>query len=82
LKTNGVGDNLVEFNAVTSVGDKWDGKQITDVRDRFSTVRASLQTKAFRLAQDRLDVELGRLCNGCRGARDAIKLGSTTTSAN
>lgn len=34
--------------AVTSVGDKWDGKQITDVRDRFARVRASLQQKASK----------------------------------
>ncbi len=34
--------------AVTSVGDKWDGKQITDARDRFSRVRASLQEKASK----------------------------------
>lgn len=32
--------------AVTSMGDKWDGKQITDVRDRFARVRTSLQQKA------------------------------------
>lgn len=32
--------------AVTSIGDKWDGKQIADVRDRFARVRASLQQKA------------------------------------
>ncbi|MDF5737692.1 MULTISPECIES: RNA-guided endonuclease InsQ/TnpB family protein [unclassified Nostoc] len=29
--------------AVTSNGDKWDGKQINDVRDKFSRVRTSLQ---------------------------------------
>jgi putative transposase len=29
--------------AVTSNGDKWDGKQINDVRDKFSRVRASVQ---------------------------------------
>lgn len=34
--------------AVTSIGDKWDGKQITEVRDRFSKVRSSLQTKASK----------------------------------
>lgn len=34
--------------AVTSIGDKWDGKQITDVRDRFSKVRASLQRKSSK----------------------------------
>jgi putative transposase len=34
--------------AVTSVGDKWDGKQIQDVRDRYARVRASLQEKASK----------------------------------
>lgn len=32
--------------AVTSIGDKWDGKQIADTRDKYSRVRASLQKKA------------------------------------
>lgn len=32
--------------AVTSNGDKWDGKQIKDARDKFSKVRASLQRKS------------------------------------
>jgi len=34
--------------AVSSIGDKWDGNQITEVRDRFSSVRASLQSKASK----------------------------------
>lgn len=34
--------------AVTSLGDKWDGIQVTEVRDRFSRVRASLQSKASK----------------------------------
>jgi putative transposase len=34
--------------AVTSNGDKWDGKQINDIRDKFSLVRASLQKKASK----------------------------------
>ncbi|MEA5504673.1 transposase [Halotia wernerae UHCC 0503] len=34
--------------AVTSNGDKWDGKQINNVRDKFSKVRASLQKKATK----------------------------------
>ncbi|NJR57637.1 MAG: IS200/IS605 family element transposase accessory protein TnpB [Cyanobacteria bacterium CRU_2_1] len=34
--------------AVTSVGDKWDGKQIQNVRDRYARVRASLQEKASK----------------------------------
>jgi len=34
--------------AVTSNGDKWDGKQINDVRDKFSKVRSSLQKKATK----------------------------------
>lgn len=32
--------------AVTSLGDKWDGTQIKDTRDKFAKVRASLQQKA------------------------------------
>jgi transposase, IS605 OrfB family, central region len=34
--------------AVTSIGDKWDGKQIQDVRDKFAKVRTSLQKKASK----------------------------------
>lgn len=34
--------------AVTSNGDKWDGKQIADVRDRYDAVRTSLQKKASK----------------------------------
>ena len=34
--------------AVTSNGDKWDGKQINNARDKFSKVRASLQQKAVQ----------------------------------
>jgi putative transposase len=34
--------------AVTSEGEKWDGKGIQQVRDRFSRVRASLQSKASK----------------------------------
>jgi putative transposase len=34
--------------AVTSDGDKWDGKQITDLRDRYAKTRASLQQKATK----------------------------------
>lgn len=32
--------------AVTSHGDRWDGKQLKDTRDKFARVRASLQQKA------------------------------------
>ena len=32
--------------AVTSNGDKWDGKKLTETRDRYSRTRASLQKKA------------------------------------
>jgi IS605 OrfB family transposase len=32
--------------AVTSNGDSWSGKQLTETRDRYSTTRASLQQKA------------------------------------
>lgn len=34
--------------AVTSNGDKWDGKQVTDIRDRYTKARASLQQKATK----------------------------------
>ncbi|BAZ31685.1 transposase, IS1341 family protein [Cylindrospermum sp. NIES-4074] len=34
--------------AVTSNGDKWDGQQINDVRDKFFRVRSSLQKKATK----------------------------------
>jgi putative transposase len=34
--------------AVTSHGDKWDGKQINEVRDRYAKTRASLQQKASK----------------------------------
>ncbi|MBD2240040.1 IS200/IS605 family element transposase accessory protein TnpB [Aulosira sp. FACHB-113] len=34
--------------AVTSDGDKWDGKQITEVRDKYAKVRTSLQRKATK----------------------------------
>jgi IS605 OrfB family transposase len=34
--------------AVTSIGDKWDGKQITEIRDKYARVRASLQSKATK----------------------------------
>ncbi|MDZ7958258.1 MAG: transposase [Aulosira sp. DedQUE10] len=34
--------------AVTSNGNKWDGKQINDVRDKFSRVRTSLQKKVSK----------------------------------
>lgn len=37
--------------AVTSNGDKWDGKQITKTRDRFNRVRASLQRKGTKGAK-------------------------------
>lgn len=34
--------------AVTSIGNKWDGKQITDKRDKFARVRASLQKRSSK----------------------------------
>lgn len=37
--------------AVTSEGDKWDGEGIKQVRDRFSRVRASLQSKGTKNAK-------------------------------
>ncbi|MFS0520238.1 RNA-guided endonuclease TnpB family protein, partial [Nostoc sp. UIC 10607] len=50
--------------AVTSNGDKWDGKQISDVRDKFSRVRSSLQhiaTKGTRSTRRRARQILQRL---------------------
>lgn len=34
--------------AFTSNGDKWDGRQITNVRDRYARVRTSLQKKVSK----------------------------------
>ncbi|MEA5623258.1 transposase [Nostoc sp. UHCC 0251] len=34
--------------AVTSNGDRWDGKQVTDIRDKYNRTRASLQQKATK----------------------------------
>ena len=50
IKSNNViGVDFVRRDiAVTSNGDKWDGKQINDVRDKFSRVRTSLQKKATK----------------------------------
>ncbi|WP_250125221.1 transposase [Chroococcidiopsis sp. CCMEE 29] len=46
--------------AVTSSGDKWDGKQIKETRDRFSRVRASLQRKGTKGAKRALKRLSGR----------------------
>lgn len=46
--------------AVTSNGDKWDGKQIKDVRDKFARVRASLQVKGTKGAKRLLKRLSGR----------------------
>ncbi|MFB2897259.1 RNA-guided endonuclease InsQ/TnpB family protein [Aerosakkonemataceae cyanobacterium BLCC-F50] len=48
LKTSGTGDSLTEFNATTSTGKSWSGKQIQSVRDRYSKVRANVQSKRTR----------------------------------
>ncbi|MHC5672302.1 RNA-guided endonuclease InsQ/TnpB family protein [Nostoc sp.] len=49
IATNVIG---VDFGrrdiAVTSNGDKWDGKQINEIRDRYAKTRASLQQKATK----------------------------------
>lgn len=37
--------------AVTSKGDRWDGQQIKDVRDRFAHVRGSVQSKGTKGAK-------------------------------
>lgn len=45
--TNVIGVDLGRRDiAVTSNGDKWDGQKLTETRDRYSRVRASLQKKA------------------------------------
>ncbi len=46
--------------AVTNHGDKWDGKQIKETRDRFSRVRASLQRKGTKGAKRALKRLSGR----------------------
>jgi transposase len=48
---------------VTSDGEKFSGKQITQVRDKYARVRASLQRKRPK-AQGLLAVERDRSCNG------------------
>ncbi|MGI2908522.1 RNA-guided endonuclease InsQ/TnpB family protein [Tolypothrix sp. VBCCA 56010] len=48
LETSGTGDSLAEFNATTSTGNSWSGKQIQNVRDRYSKVRANVQSKRTR----------------------------------
>lgn len=55
--------------AVTSIGDKWDGKQITDKRDKFARVRASLQKRSSKGTMVDLVAGRNRFCNGCRGVR-------------
>lgn len=46
--------------AVTSHGDKWDGQQIKNVRDKFSKVRSSLQKKGTKSAKRALKRLSGR----------------------
>jgi IS605 OrfB family transposase len=46
--------------ACTSQGDKWDGSGITKIRDRFSRVRASLQSKGTKGAKRLLKRMSGR----------------------
>jgi putative transposase len=46
LETSGAGDSLAEFNAATSDGESFSGLQVTEIRDRYSRVRASLMRKA------------------------------------
>lgn len=46
--------------AVTSNGDKWDGKQIKDARDKFAHVRASVQKKGTKGAKRALKRLSGR----------------------
>ncbi len=46
--------------AVTSNGDKWDGRQIKETRDKFNRVRASLQRKGTKGAKRALKRLSGR----------------------
>jgi IS605 OrfB family transposase len=46
--------------AVTSEGNSWSGKQITQIRDRFSKVRANLQAKGTKSAKRALKRLSGR----------------------
>jgi predicted transposase len=46
--------------AVTSLGDKWDGKQIKDARDKFARARTSLQAKGTKGAKRLLKRLSGR----------------------
>ncbi|WP_261263388.1 RNA-guided endonuclease InsQ/TnpB family protein [Laspinema olomoucense] len=48
LETSGSCEGPAEFNACTSKGEKFSGQQITQTRDRYSRVRASLQHKASK----------------------------------
>jgi len=46
--------------AVTSQGDKWDGQQITNIRDKFARVRSSVQAKGTKGAKRLLKRLSGR----------------------
>lgn len=46
--------------AVTSKGDKWDGQQIKDIRDKFAKVRSSVQAKGTKGAKRLLKRLSGR----------------------
>lgn len=48
LETSGTGDSLAEFNATTSTLNSWSGEQIQATRDRYSKVRANVQSKRTR----------------------------------
>jgi IS605 OrfB family transposase len=53
--TNVIGVDFGRRNiAVTSSGDKWDGKQIKDARDKFAHVRSCLQAKGTKGAKGAL----------------------------
>ena len=55
--------------AVTSENQKWSGKQITQVRDRYSKIRASLQKKATGRTSCRGDLGRQPLSKGTRSSR-------------
>lgn len=61
--------------AKTSTNKGWDGKQITKIRDKSARVRASLQRKAYLLAQGLLVVGQEDYCNGYRDVREGFNNG-------
>ena len=61
--------------AVTSNGDKWDGKNPRKIRDRYARTRASLQTKASTRHLHQLVVGRGKFWYGYRGGKEDSRVG-------